>query len=198
MATDLMGNLEGIGSNGLGILSGGAGAAQLTDWVRDGDAHHGRLSQTTAEMSETIMLQGKRIEDSSRKTERSAMVLVSVATVFCAFFAAVLCYTMALGIARPLEKLADQARRIAEGDLSVRAEQRTGSTEGDLLAASFNRMLEHISREQSGLVEQHPAGTDRPGSRRGVEAKGHGAEGERADGERGPRRRDGGARPQQP
>lgn len=56
----------------------------------------------------------------------------------------------ARGIARPIERLASQSRRIAEGDISVRAGE-GGPRETDILARSFNRMIDCLATERASL-----------------------------------------------
>jgi len=58
----------------------------------------------------------------------------------------VLAFGLANAIARPLARLADAARRLGEGDLSVRAQDIEGAREIEGLAGSFNDMADRVER----------------------------------------------------
>ncbi len=154
MAGELIQSLEEIRAGGTRILESAApgGPPPLDAWIREVDAPARRLSQATAEMSDTLVAQADDIECASRKTERKAILLVSLATVFCVGMSVAVCRPLARSIARPIERLAEQTRRIEEGDLEVRAEEDAGSLESTLLARSFNRMLDEIVRQRAALL----------------------------------------------
>ena len=58
----------------------------------------------------------------------------------------VLAFGLANTIARPLARLAEAARRLGGGDLSVRAEEAQGAREIEALAHSFNDMADRLER----------------------------------------------------
>jgi signal transduction histidine kinase len=58
----------------------------------------------------------------------------------------VLAFGLANALARPLTRLAEAARRLGEGDLSVRAEKGQGAREIEALAHSFNDMADRLER----------------------------------------------------
>ena len=154
MAGQLIRSLDGIRASGTRILEAAipGAAPPLEAWMREVDAPARELSQATAEMSDTLIAQADDIERASRKTERTAILLVALATLFCVGMSAAICRPLALSIAQPIERLAEQTRRIEAGDLEVRAEEGTGSLESALLARSFNRMLDDIVRQRAALL----------------------------------------------
>ncbi|MBI4605289.1 MAG: HAMP domain-containing histidine kinase [Planctomycetes bacterium] len=154
MAGEVLKDLKGIREKGLEILSSRlpGSAPPLAAWAEGVDAPARKVTQMTGEMSETLMAKAREIEASSRSTDRSALLLVAITTLSCIVVAMALCNPIARGITRPLEKLAGQAGRIADGDLGIRAGE-SGPREIVLLARSFNRMLDDLCRHRDDLLE---------------------------------------------
>ncbi|MBI2191668.1 MAG: HAMP domain-containing histidine kinase [Planctomycetes bacterium] len=153
MAGQVIRDLRTIRGSGTKILVGrGPGVPPpLEDWAEGVDGPSRKVSEATGQMAETLTAKAKELESASRETERAALFLVGTTTVFCIFVAVALCHPIAGGITRPLENLADQSRRIAEGDLTLRAAE-TGPRETVRLARSFNLMLDDLSKQRNALL----------------------------------------------
>ncbi len=62
------------------------------------------------------------------------------------------CYVLTVWLLRPLRRLSGAARRIAEGDLEVRAKVESGDEVGKL-TGDFNRMAEHLEQQFTELQD---------------------------------------------
>lgn len=153
MAAQVLQDLRAIRARGLEILSARSPGdpPPLAAWTEGVDSPTRRLSRTTGEMSDTLMSKARELETASREAEGSALFLVTVMALFCVFVAVALCHPLARGIARPLEHLAEQTRRIAGGDFSLRAAE-TGSRETALLGRAFNLMRDDLARHRERLL----------------------------------------------
>ncbi len=153
MAQKVLRDLVGIRQAGVHVLSGRLPGASppLAEWSKAVDSPSKRVFQATSDMSDELMKKAKELETSSRETERSALYLVAIAALVCILAAIALCHPIALAFTRPLERLALQSRRIARGNLNVRAEE-DGPQEVVFLAQSFNLMLTDLDRNRKELL----------------------------------------------
>ena len=153
MAMKTLRDLERIRVAGANILStrGPDAAPPLAEWVHEVDTPSKRVINATSDMSDALMKKAKELESSSRQIERSALYLVALTALGCILLAMVLCHPIAMAFTRRLERLAEQSRRIAQGDLSVRA-QEEGPQEVALLAQAFNVMLTDLDRNRKELL----------------------------------------------
>lgn len=150
MAGSMVEELQEIDRNGSRILANRP--FQMEAWVRDVDQPARRLSRRTEEMSATLMLRARELEDASRESERRAVVLVSVVMALCVLVSVSLARPIAQQISKPVERLSEESRRFA-ADGSVRAEE-SGPAEIVQLARSFNRMAEDVSRQVNAQVAE--------------------------------------------
>ena len=153
MAMKVLRDLERMRAAGVNVLSSripGA-APPLAEWAHAVDSPAKRVIQATSDMSDELMKKAKELETSSQKIERSALYLVALTTLGCILLAIALCHPIAQAFTRPLERLAEQSRHIAKGDLSVRAKE-DGPQEIALLAQAFNLMLTDLDRNQKELL----------------------------------------------
>lgn len=153
MAKEVLKELRQIRANGVAILTAmkPGDPPPYTEWIQKVDGPARKVSRMTEEMSETLLSKAKEIESLSREAENHAILLVTFATLFCILFAVALCHPVARGITRPLEALAVQTRKIAEGDLQVRANEE-GPHEIGMLAKSFNGMLDNLAADWDRLI----------------------------------------------
>ncbi|MCE9583124.1 MAG: HAMP domain-containing histidine kinase [Planctomycetes bacterium] len=153
MATQVLKELRAIRENGIGILTRlkPGDAPPLTEWMEKVDGPARRVSATTEEMSAPLLSKAREIENASREAEHKAFLLVTLTTLFCIFTAVALCHPIARSLTKPLEGLALQTRRIADGDLEIRASE-SGPREIELLARSFNTMLDNLAANWDKLL----------------------------------------------
>ena len=105
---------------------------------------------TAEEFKELVALDGK-IGKTAEEQENLALVVLSLMAMLAGGGAAVL---LANRIAAPLDGVASALRRLASGDLSVRAVSRSpGSAEASKLITDFNTMADALERYDRELIE---------------------------------------------
>lgn len=105
---------------------------------------------TAEEFKELVALDGK-IGETAEDQENLALVVLSLMAMLVGGVAAVL---LANRIAAPLDGVASALRRLASGDLSVRAVSRSpGSAEASKLITDFNTMADALQRYDRELTE---------------------------------------------
>lgn len=94
-----------------------------------------------------MMAHGQSAAEAGSMFEQTVTVVFLVATGTAALACVVLAVVLARRLTRPLDTLAQAARRIAEGDLAARV-PRQGPEEFASLADSFNQMAEALARQE--------------------------------------------------
>lgn len=148
MAAKVLEDLRGVRLSGESILA--ETPPSLERWVQEVDTPVRRVARMSGEMADTLMLRSREAERNAQEAEHSALFLVTLTTVFSVLVAMGLCAPIALGITRPLDRLSEQSRQIALGNLDLRAEEE-GPREIALLARSLNRMLDDLSQSRKDL-----------------------------------------------
>lgn len=135
--------LADIRADGLRILSVSGSSVPHDAWRVEVHGPAEDLTESTNTMTGALLRRSRELETESRRTARTATVLVIVGTLVCLVVAVAFAVPIARGITRPLERLATRSEEIGAGRMDVRAEE-TGPREAAQLARSFNRMMDAL------------------------------------------------------
>ncbi len=136
-------------------IATGAGKRQV-------DAMRGLVAGLVDRQRETARSEREQLD---RATSR-AITLALIGLLAIPLLLAVLVYTSARRISRPLQRLARAARRVEAGDLLIQVEE-SGVAEVDELAHSFNAMAESLAEAREEL-ELHNAELETQGAQLAV------------------------------
>ena len=92
--------------------------------------------------------------------ERQAVFTLIIASVCMLMVAGALGIYLSRLMSRPLENIGEVARRVANGDLNVRADEVEGPNETRSLAILFNQMIAELAHHREGLEQLVESGTE--------------------------------------
>ncbi|MBI2900128.1 MAG: HAMP domain-containing protein [Planctomycetes bacterium] len=149
-------DLKSIRERGLrAIAARGPGRPiPLREWNAVVGAPSRDIAIRSDRMSNAVMVRAREIDEAAKDEERRSVRLVILSTVASVLATIGLCFVVARGIARPIENLAAQSRRISAGDLGARAAEE-GPHEVRALAGSFNRMIDQLAAHRARLEEDY-------------------------------------------
>jgi PAS domain S-box-containing protein len=110
-------------------------------------------SKFTTNMGESTIFIGFSTE-SLREIEAKTFRQVTTRTAVTLLLGIILAFVFSRSITRSLVNLSQTAKKIAEGDLTLRAEEKKGGKEIRELAKTFNRMLQKIIESQEELFRE--------------------------------------------
>jgi signal transduction histidine kinase len=102
-----------------------------------------------ADYSWQVLVNTSSVVEAKRDIEQTAILLACIS----ALLALILGFSLARGLARPLEELADAADKVASGARDLRIADRGGHSELSQLIRAFNRMTDDLAANEDRLRE---------------------------------------------